>query len=274
MNKKGYQMKKLTITLILSLFFGLAGGIYSQQTNSSLTKKKLPIVRVPKFSVSFLGGFSYVLSRANGDGKGFSAVYNSNSMGSTIFTSDNLGMQQGYGVMAVGKLATGKKRKLRFTGNLGYNLFYNTYDNKNNRTLWNLVNIGTGVEYNFSPKQKERLFVGAELNYSVMFGAWQSDIIYPDNSVSNVYTKFKPASRFGVAVTTGMEFRLNRKMDLVVALRGVWSNLFPKTNYESTQPYVAYINDSSNKNGIELNGKKDIFFLQVVTGITLPISYK
>jgi hypothetical protein len=267
-------MKKLTITLILTLFIVFAGESYSQQNTSKLTTKKLSSRKVPKYTISFLGGFSYVLSRANGDGRGFNAVYNSNGNGGNIFTADNLGMQQGYGVMTVGKVAVGKNRKLRFTGNLGYNLFYNTYDNKQNRTLWNLINIGTGIEYNFAPKQKERLFVGYEINYSVMFGAWQSDIVYPDNSVSNIYTKFKPASRFGMAITTGMEFKLNRKMDMVVALRGVWSNLFPKTNYESAEPYVAYINDSGDKNGIQLNGKKDILFMQIVTGITLPISYK
>ncbi len=263
-------MKKVIISLILALTFGFTGNLFSQVTNTQ--KLKLSGRRVPKISISFLGGFSYVLSRANGDGRGFTAVYK--PTGGNIFTAENLGMQQGYGVMAMGKIAVDKKRKLRVTGNLGYNLFYNTYDNKNNRTMWNLINLGTGIEYNFAPKQKERLFVGAELNYSVMFGAWQSDIVYPNKYVSNIYTKFKPASRFGAAITTGMEFRLSKKMDLVVALRGVWSNIFPKQNYEATEPYVTYINDSSSKNGIELNGKKDILFMQIVTGITLPISYR
>lgn len=263
-------MKKLTIILILSICFSVTADLYTQQKTTS--KLKLTSRKVPKYSLSFLGGFSYVLSKANGDGSGFKAAYNPS--GGNIFTASNLGMQQGYGVMAVGKVALGKKRKFRLTGNIGYNLFYNTYDNKNNRTMWNLFNAGTGVEYSFTPKQKERLFVGCEVNYSVLFGAWQSDVVYPDNSVSNIYTKFKPASRFGAAITTGMEFRLNRKMDLVVAIRGVWSNIFPKQNYESSEPYVTYVNDSGNKNGIELNGKKDIFFMQIVTGITLPIGWK
>jgi hypothetical protein len=268
-------MKKITIIVILSLSIISAESTYSQQNTPTTPLQKsikLSMRKVPKYSVSFMGGFSYVLSRANGDASNFKAQFTPGN--GNIFTADNLGMQQGYGAMVVGKAALGKKRKFRVTGNIGYNLFYNTYDNKLNRTMWNLLNLGTGIEYNFAPKEKERLFVGAEVNYSVMFGAWQSDIIYPDNSVSNIYTKFKPASRFGLALTSGMEFRVSRKMDIVVALRGVWSNIFPKQNYESTQPYVAYMNDSGDKNGIQLNGKKDIFFIQIVTGVTLPISYK
>lgn len=260
-------MKKSVIISLVFLFLCcLSGNLYTQ------VKKKSSLSKVPRFSLSFTGGFNYVLSRANGDGSGFNAVYSNN--GGSAFTANDLGMQQGYGLMAAGKYALGKKKKFRVTGNLGYNMFYNTYDSKNNRTIWNIVNLGSGIEYNFSPKQKERLFAGIELNYSIIFGAWQSDITYPDNSVSNIYTKFKPANRIGGAVTAGMEFRLSKKMDLVVAIRGVWSNIFPKNNYESADAYNIYINDSGNKNGIELNGSKDIIFLQIVTGITIPLSYK
>lgn len=262
-------MKNLRVIIIVILVMGMHGGAFSQNQNPV---KKFSSRKAPKISISFLGGFNYVFSRANGDGSGFKASYD--PAGGNVFVAENLGMQQGYGVMTIGKFAVDKKRKLRVTGNLGYSLFYNTFDTKRNRTIWNIINIGSGIEYNFSPKQKEKLFVGCEANYSILFGAWQSDITYPDNSVSNIYTKFKPASRFGVAVTTGMEIKINRKIDLVFALRGVWSNIFPKQNYESTEPYLTYINDSQNKNGIELKGSKDIVFMQILTGITLPISYK
>lgn len=261
-------MKKFSLFLILVLFFAGSNSIFAQQNKIKISRK------APKISISFLGGFSYVLSKANGDASGFKAVYNSNLSGGNIFTANDLGMQQGYGALVTGKYALGKKRKLRVTGSLGYNLFYNKFDSKRNRTMWNIFNIGPGIEYNFDPKQKERLYVGYELNYSLMFGAWQSDIVYPDGFKSNIYTKFKPSSRLGMAITAGMEFRVTRKMNMVVALRGVWSNLFPKNNYESSQAYETYMNDSGNSNNIQLSGRKDILFMQIVTGISLPVSYK
>lgn len=258
-------MRKFTILLAV-LTFCFTSAADAQQKVKTKTS-----IRVPKISIAFFGGFSYMLGSANGNAANFDATYK--EVGN-IYTGTNLGMQQGYGGMVVGKFAINKKKKWLVTANLGYNFFYNTYDTKMRRTLWNLFNLGGGMEYHFNPKQRERLFVGAELNYNLLFGGWQSYHTYPDNSVSNIYTRFNPASRLGMALTTGMEFRLSRKTDLVVALRGVWSNIVPKQNFESNEPFYTYINDSGNNNGIELDGKKNIIFMQVVVGISLPISYK
>lgn len=268
------SINNIRLLLCAVLFLAICGDAFSQQTTTTVQPKtnlvKKYKKRVPKVTLSFLGGFNYVLSSANGDASGFKANYVSNT---TTFTGSDLGMQQGYGAMVLGRFTVNKKKTLRVTGNIGYSLFYNKFDTKLNRTLWNVFNIGPGIEYNFTPREKQRLFVGAELNYSLMFGAWQSNITYPDGYVSNIYTKFKPASRFGAAITTGMEFQLSKKLDLVVALRGVWSNIFPKQNYTSAEAYSTYMNDSGDKNGIVLNGKKDVLFLQLVTGLTLPLKY-
>ncbi|MCI0450397.1 MAG: hypothetical protein L0Y79_11555 [Chlorobi bacterium] len=258
----------LKLFLIVALVFFLLSETASQQKSKIKTTSR----KVPKYSISFMGGFGYVLGSANGDGRGFTSQYN--LPGGNLFISDNLGMQQGYGIMTVGKVAIDKKKKTRITGTLGYNLFYNSEDRGRNRTKWHIFNLGAGVEYHFTPKQRQRLFVGYELDYTLTFGAWQSDILYPDGYLSNIYTKFSPASRLGMAATAGMEFRLSRKMDLIVEIRGVWANLFPRNNSYTSQPYDTYINDSKSNSGIELMSRKDIIYMQVVTGITLPLKYK
>jgi hypothetical protein len=104
-----------------------------------------------------------------------------------------------------------------------------------------------------------------------MFGAWQSDITYPDGFVSNIYTKFSPTSRLGMAATAGMEFRLSKKTDLTVAIRGMWVNAFPKQNSYTDEPYQTYTNDSRDNSGIQFDDTKEIIFMQAVIGITLPI---
>jgi hypothetical protein len=227
--------------------------------------------KVPKVSITFSGGFSYVVGSANGEGRDFSSLYEES--GGNIFNSKSLGMQEGYGVNVLTKFIVSKNKKLGVTGEAGYNMFYNTMDKGMNRTRWNIINLGAGVQYNFTPKAKESMFVGYSLNYNLLFGAWQSDITYPDNSVSNIYTKFNPSSRLGMAATAGMQIRLNRKTDLVIALKGVWVNVFPKQNYFSNEVYRSYINDSGSSNGIEIESKKNIIYLQITAGITLPLRY-
>ena len=253
--------------LVFSLIFILiVPGLFSQ-----VKLKTKPERRVPKVSIAVNGGFGYVLSSANGEGRDFSSIYNTSS--GNVFTGKNLGMQQGYGIGVTAKFVVSKNKKLSVTGTTGYNLFYNSEDRGLNRTRWNIINLGAGVEYNFTPKQKESLFIGADLNYNLMFGAWQSNITYPDGYQSNIYTNFKPASRLGMSVTTGMQFKLNRRADFFVALKGVWVNLIPKQNYYTTESYSTYINDSGNSNGIELNGRKEIIYLQIVAGVNLPLRY-
>lgn len=240
--------------------------LYSQQPLKTKSDRK-----VPNVSILFSGSFGYVLGSANGESKDFSSMYVPES--GAIFNSKNLGMQQGYGLGVTGKYVISKNKKVRLTTALGYNLFYNSEDNGTNRTKWNIFNLGVGVEYNFTPKHKESIFVGYELDYNLMFGAWQSDITYPDNSVSNIYTKFKPASRIGMSATAGMQFRLTKKTDMVIVIKGVWVNVLLKQNYFSDDVYNTYINDSGNSNGIELESKKNIMYLQISTGITLPLKY-
>ena len=253
--------KLIIIGLLLNTFF-----VYSQQPIKNKNERK-----IPKISISFSGSFGYVFSSANGEGRDFSSWYDPE--GGNIFNSKNLGMQQGYGLGVTGKHVISKNKKLSLTANLGYNLFYNSEDKGMNRTKWNIFNLGAGIEYNFTPKQKESAFIGYQVDYNLMFGAWQSDIIYPDNSVSNIYTKFKPASRLGMSATAGMQFRLNKKMDMFVSLKGVWVNVLPKKNYLSEEVYQSYINDSGSSNGIEMESKKDIIYLQITAGIVLPLKY-
>ncbi len=257
-------MNYLKIVLVLMLVNITV--INAQQKLKTKVQRK-----VPKVSIAVNGGFGYVLSSANGEGRDFSSNYN--TPGGNLFTAKNLGMQQGYGIGVTAKFTVSKNKKLSVTGTTGYNMFYNSEDRGLNRTRWNIINLGSGVEYNFTPKERESLFIGADLNFNLMFGAWQSDITYPDGTQSNIYTNFKPASRLGMSLTAGMQFKLNRRTDFFVALKGVWVNLIPKQNYYTNEAYSTYINDSGNSNGIELNGRKEIIYLQVVAGVNIPLRY-
>jgi hypothetical protein len=106
-----------------------------------------------------------------------------------------------------------------------------------------------------------------------MWGAWQTDVTYPDGSQSNIYIKFSPAHRLGIAVKTGMEFRTSKNTSFNLGIRGVWANIAPKQNKYSSGAYETFINDSQNSGGISLGSPKQIVFIQLLTGINFQLKY-
>lgn len=140
-----------------------------------------------------------------------------------------------------------------------------------NRTRWQIFNVGFGTEFSFKPKSLNKPFVGVELLYTLMWGAWQSNVTFPDNSVSNIYTKFHPAQRLGLALMTGMEFKTSRNTGFLLALRGVWVNIAPKQTYYSDYFYNSYINDAEKTLGNITNKTKQIFFIQLMAGMNFQI---
>lgn len=262
-------MKILIGIIAACILFCCYQEVYCQQKSKIKTKIT---VRVPKYSLSIAGGISYAVGNSGGDSREGPAHFKSE--GKNVFTSNTLGMQQAYGIVFTGRSVVSRNKKVRIVGTLGYNFFYNTEDGGRNRTKWNIISLGAGGEYSFTPKQKERLFLGYELNFSMVFGGWQSDITYPDGYVSNIYTKFRPSPRFGMTATAGMEIRLSKKTDLVVMLKGAWVNMLPRPNYVTTTDYHSYLNDSEYSDALQNNGRKEIIFIQVITGVTLPLRYK
>jgi hypothetical protein len=254
---------------VLLSFFILFFSIVNLPAQIGNVKNTLPITKAPKVVITTALCYGYSFS-SNSD-----VLTYSNTLDPTTnqyyFSSNTYAIQFGLGVLTEGKMAIDKKRRTRLTGSLGYNHFYNTRNGGMNRTRWQLINVGTGIEYNFKPKAKNNSFVGLELLYTLMWGAWQSDIIYPDGYKSNIYTKFHPTSRLGIAIKTGTEFRLSKKNSFILGLRAVWANIVPKQNKYADGAYTTYINDSEDSGGIPLGSPKQIIFLQLMTGINFKI---
>lgn len=245
------------ICLIVSLFF--LSGI-------SISQVKI-LKKAPKFVLTIGINYDYAMSRAYGSVTDFSALYDS-TLGGEYFNGQSLGMQHGGGLMVIGKLAVGKKRRARFNVNAGYNLFYNTSNVSNTKTMWHIFNGSLGFEYNFAPKSRFQPYIGGELLYTLMFGRWQTDITYSGN-ISNVSIKFKPSSRFGAALNAGMEYRVNKRTGLLLGYRVVWANIAPKQNKLNADAYNAYINDSQLNNNINIGFTRQIVYLQIIGGVSI-----
>lgn len=250
--------KLLTLTFLLFFIFSFS---YSQV-------KKVP-VKPPKFTLSFALSYNYAAARAYGSVYGFSVKYDSSTRG-YFFNGQNYGMLQGGGIMNIGKLALDKKRRLRATYNIGYNLFYNySQDNSNINTKWHLFNGALGLEYSFSPKSKFKSYVGFEFLYTLLFGSWNTDYTDSTGATKNIYVKFNTAHRLGAALNSGIEFKIKKRTGLLLGYRLIWANILPKQNKFSSSVTDAYINDSKNDNGVDIGFSKQIVYLQLIAGVNI-----
>lgn len=254
-----------------SLFLFLFASIFAVSYPQAQTKTV--ISKPPKFTLTFALSYNYALSRAFGDLTSCTILYDPITQ-SRIFTGPNYGMLQGGSIMANGKLAVNKNRKIRLTLNLGYSLFYNTAFDNVYKNQWHLFSGAFGVEYNFAPKARYRPYVGYELMYTLMFGGWHSQVQENNGTLALYYLKFKPAHRFGMAFNSGVEYMINKKIGVTFGGRIVWVNVAPKQNRISYDPSVAYINDAKNDNGVNIGFRKQIVYFQFVGGLSLFLQRK
>lgn len=252
-------MKTLTICLIL---LTSSFNIFAQLKD---IKSASAPVKPPKYTYSISVGYNYALT-GNKDVLTFSQVYDPVA-NANIFNSESYAINMGLGIMTQFKAALDKKRKIWLTGDLSYNHFLNSKSNGNNRTRWQLLSFGGGADYCFNPNSKNKVFLGGSLLYSIIWGAWQTNIVYPDGYQSNVYVNFNAAQRLGLALKLNTEYKLSKKTTFLVGLKGVWANIAPKQNNFSDSPYDTYINDSQDNNGIVQGGTKQVIFLQLMAGI-------
>jgi hypothetical protein len=251
------------------LFLSLLIFVFSFTYSSSDSQVKKVRSKPPRFTLSFALGYDYAVSRAYGSVYGFSTAYDSTNAGN-YFNGQNYGMLQGGSFMNIGKLALDRKRRVRATYNVGYSLFYNAAaENSNIKTQWHVFNGGLGLEYNFSPRARFKSYIGFELLYSIMFGSWDTDYVDTSGTKSNIHVKFKPAHRFGMALNSGVELKINKRTGFVIGNRAIWLNIAPKQNKLTSSITDAHINDSKDDSGINVGFTKQIVYLQVLMGINV-----
>lgn len=255
---------KFIISLILTFLF-------TYQTANA--QKKFVFSKPPKFILTFSLSYNYALSRAFGDVTSCSVIFDSAANG-YVFNGESYGMVQGGSFMTTGKLALDKKRMFRLTSTLGYSLFYNTAAEGNYKNQWHLFSGTLGAEYNFAPKSKYRPYIGYELMYTLMLGSWQYTVTYENGDQSEIYLKFKPAHRFGMAFNSGVEYKVTKKLGVTFGGRIVWVNLAPKLNRASDDPNKVYFNDAKDDNGIYIGFRKQIVYFQFVGGLSLFLHRK
>ncbi len=239
-------MKKLVaLFVILAAFLSL-------NNNSTFSQ--------PQLKVHLTGGYNLPLP----DFKGEQTF--------TTIEKDTYGMKSGFNAGADVKYYLGKKRNVGITLGLNYNMFSNNVDSTiggttyNQKNKINIFQAALGVEYNFMPKGKTQPFLGLAFTGNFFSGSTKTEPL-PTGGVD--YT-LKSASRFGVKVGGGLDFKLSKSVGAVIGFDYNLSNLIGKdadTSFVLGQTEFP-LNDKEFTVGGVTTKARSISYLSVYAGVS------
>ncbi len=197
-------MKKLVALFIIVAAF------LSLNTNSTFSQ--------PQLKVHLTGGYNLPMPDLKGE------------QTFTTIEANTYGMKSGFNAGADVKYYLGKKRNVGITLGLNYNMFSNNVDSTIGGTTYsqknkiNTFQAALGVEYNFMPKGKTQPFLGVAFTGNFFSGSQKLDPVL----TGYTETTLKSASRFGVKVGGGLDFKLSKSVGAVVGFDYNLANLIGK----------------------------------------------
>ncbi len=239
-------MKKLVaLFVILAAFLSL-------NNNSTFSQ--------PQLKVHLTGGYNLPLPDFKGE-QTFSTM-----------EKDTYGMKSGFNAGADVKYYLGKKRNVGITLGLNYNMFSNNVDSSiggttyNQKNKINIFQAALGVEYNFMPKGKTQPFLGLGFTGNFFSGSSKLD----PTLTGYTETTYKSASRFGIKVGGGLDFKLSKSVGAVIGFDYNIANLIGKDSDTTTvlgQTEFPLNDKEFTKNGVTTKARS-ISYLNVYAGVS------
>lgn len=240
-------MKKLVaLFVILAAFLSL---------NNSTTFSQ------PQIKVHLTGGYNLPLP----DFKGEQTF--------TTIEKDTYGMKSGFNAGADVKYFLGKKRNVGITLGLTYNMFSNNVDSTLSGTTYtqkNKINIfqaALGVEYNFMPKGKTQPFLGLAVTGNFFSGSSKTE----PTDTSFFTVDLKSATRFGIKVGGGLDFKLSKSVGAIIGFDYNLANLIGKDTVATTtsgKTITTGLNDKEYTVGTTTNKSRNISYLSFYAGVS------
>ena len=202
--KSNYHIKLLTVLLL----FCSGSVAFSQQT---VTKRYMVVRSAPKYTLQFSIDYNQSILELSG-------AYNDDYQSVSVYNGETFGADKGYGLSALSKINLNERGSIRFTQSFTYNriLSYTFGDKKtvadDGKANYNCFTGGLGMEYNFTPAHRFKIYMGAELNGSLING--DIKVWFENRGVGTPYNEFYTVSnsfRMGYGLTLGSEYMINDK---------------------------------------------------------------
>ncbi len=220
--KSNYHHKLL---LAFILLFAVSAGSFAQNT---VTKRYMIVRSTPSYTLQFNIDYNQSVLELSG-------AYNDDYQSETVYDGETFGADKGYGLSALSKIILNERGSIRFTQSLTYNriLSYTFGDKKtvadNGKANYNCFTGGLGLEYNFTPAHKFKIYMGAELNASMING--DINVWFENRGIGTPYNeeyKVNNSFRMGYGFIIGSEYLINDAFGLNIGARLLNVNAFLK----------------------------------------------
>jgi outer membrane protein W len=266
--KCNYHIKAIIILFVLA---AASAGTFAQNT---VTKRYMIVRSTPSYTLQFNIDYNQSVLELSG-------AYNDDYQSETVYDGETFGSDKGYGASVLSKLILNKRGDIRFTQSLTYNriLSYTFGDKKtvadNGKANYNCFTGGLGIEYNFTPAHKFKIYVGAELNASMING----DIkVWFENRGGTPYNeeyKVTNSFRLGYGFIIGSEFVLNDNFGLNVGARLLNVNALLKEAKGTNADPEFKLRDAADPNLIFAgNNNKSFSFYSIMAGVNFYFGVK
>jgi len=262
--------RKIFLAAMLMLF--MAAGTFSQTTEI----KRYMIVRsTPTYTLQFNIDYNQSVLQLSG-------AYNDDYQSESVFDGESFGADKGYGASILSKITLNERGSVRFTQSLTYNriLSYTFGDKKtvadDGKANYNCFTGGLGLEYNFTPAHRFKIYMGAELNASMING--DINVWFENRGVGTPYNEtFKVTNSFrmGYGLIFGSEYLINDGFGLNIGARLINANAFLKEAKGTNADTEFKLRDDADPN-LEFagNNRKSFSFYSILAGVNFYFGVK
>lgn len=257
------------IMLTATLMFALSSCLYCQKTE---TKRYMLIRSTPKYTIQLDVDYNQSFLELSG-------AYNDDYQSRNVFDGETFGADKGYGGSLISKIALNERGSVRFIQSLTYNrILAYTFGDKTNiaddgYANYNCYTGGLGIEYNFTPRHKFKMYFSGELNASMINGSLRIWFYNPPIPTSDTNYKVTNSFRIGFGLSLGSEYLISEKFGLNLGARLINANLFLK-QAEGTNADKEFKLRDAKSPGLNFAGTKNFSFFTIFVGINFYFGIK
>lgn len=200
-------------------------------------------------------------------------TYNDDVRSSYIWDGQTFGSDKGYGANIVSKIVLGSRGNWRFNQSLAYNRILSyTFGDKttladHGKANYNAFTGALGMEYNFTPAHRFKIYAGGDLNVSMINGEASIWIENPGYGYQDSGTfTIKNSLRMGFGVNVGAEYLLNSNFGLNIGVKYQNLNLLLK-DAKGTNTDTEFELRDADSPGLHFAGKKNFAFYSIIAGV-------
>lgn len=254
-------MNKKILIVVTAVLLMAAGTSFAQP-------KRVMVVRsAPTFTLQVNAIYNQAFLEFNG-------TYNNDFHSPDFRNGDNLGADKGLGISLTSKIALSERGRLRLIFSADYSNFQSYLFGKNNlladvgNSTFNVYSFGVGLEHNFTPNYKFKIFMGAEGTGNMISGK-STNWVYVRGGTNYTYDlKITNSFRIGAAIFGGTEYMLNDRMGLSLGFKYNVANLLLKDAKQTDDPNATEIplRDASDSN-VKYAGRKTLAYMSILAGV-------